>query len=148
MKSLYNVRDRPTARILRLARAAPGGVIRWREARDEYVKGSHAAQEEERDARSANGLNKQTFKERTGRHYHMGLSRLLERHFYKVEGTRGYYVLKGVIFNDDRADDSQHLAQFRAAYGLDENGMSISHPRYTIGVIDGRTLSGSFDVAS
>ena len=118
--------DGPTARILRLARAAPGGLIRWHEARDEYLKGSQTARDDEKSAASRRHRGFNLTSSSGGRHYHMSLHQALERHFFPVDGTRGYYVLKGVVFNDDFTEDKQVLEDFGAAYGLDDNGMSIN----------------------
>ena len=99
----------PTSRILELARTAPGGVVRWREARDEYVLGSEAAQRNER---------------RGHKNFHMSLKRVLDRYFYKVDGTEGFYVLKSTIFNDHGYEDKQAQQAFQALFGHDEFGQS------------------------
>ncbi len=73
----------PTQRILAMAISAPGGVIRWRDANAAYLLGSENA----RRSRSNN--------------FHMSVKRVLERHFTKVSGTHGYYVLTSSIKGDD-----------------------------------------------
>lgn len=72
------MKNGPTEKIIEMARSAPGGVIRWRDARAEYIKGSPSARKE--------------LQSRTTR-FHMGIKRVLDRHFTRVEGTDGYYVL-------------------------------------------------------
>lgn len=71
----------PTRLIVEMAQKAPGGVIRWYEARDQYLKGSEAARRDERKGQ---------------RNYHMSLKQSLDRNFLKVEGTDGFYVLRGL----------------------------------------------------
>lgn len=78
--------DAPTPRILRMAASAPGGVIRWWEAEEQYLLGSA-------NARRARRLG--------SRSYCMGVKRILGRHFVKVEGTNGFYVLKSTIKGED-----------------------------------------------
>ena len=88
----------PTAEILKMAMRAPGGLIRWHEARDVYVRESEAAK---RDMRSTirgpvfSNLfsNRSRCRVRTNYRFHMALKKVLDRHFEKVEGTNGYYVL-------------------------------------------------------
>ncbi len=94
----------PTAAILVMAQKAPGGVIRWCEARDEYLAHSEAAK---RDERKANRLNQLFRNDRKAgnRQYHMSLHQVLKRHFAKVQGTDGYYVLKHLIVGDREGDE-------------------------------------------
>lgn len=68
------------------ARRQPGGVIRWREARDIYRSMSASARKDERMG---------------SLHYHMSLKRLLGRDFERVEGIDGHYVLKEMTFGED-----------------------------------------------
>jgi hypothetical protein len=96
--------DGPTAHILRMARQAPGGIIRWNEARDEYLKGSQTARDDEKSAASRHRRGF-TSSSGGGRHYHMTLHQTLKRNFLKVEGTNGYYVLKTAAFPD--VEDNQ-----------------------------------------
>lgn len=93
--------DGPTALILKLAREAPGGVIRWAEAEGAYRRGS-----------------------KYGACNHMSLGNLLRRHFDKVEGARGFYVLRSTIYNDDAAEDLLMLNEFHRDFGSDEYGRS------------------------
>ncbi len=125
----------PTARIVQMARSRPGGVIRWHEARDVYLEASATARSDEKQAASRARRGFRLTSSSGGRHFHLTLNQLLERNFFKVDGTRGYWVLKSTVFNDFYTEDKQELAQFRANFGLDDNGMSISHPRYTIGAM-------------
>lgn len=76
----------PTQCIRDFARLQPGGVIRWREARDCYLCCSHAPRRDERM-----GM----------RNYHVHIGQVLKRHFTKVEGTDGYYVLTETIAGED-----------------------------------------------
>ncbi len=85
MKTKVSRYDGPTARILRMANKAPGGVIRWSEACAEYIEGSPAARKDER---------------RKERRYHISLGHVLKRHFLQVEGTRGFYVLRNSTVPD------------------------------------------------
>lgn len=71
----------PTRLIIEMAQKKPGGVIRWHEARDQYLKGSEAARRNERKGE---------------RNYHMSLKQTLDRNFMKVEGANGFYVLRGL----------------------------------------------------
>lgn len=73
----------PTQRILSLARKSAGGIIRWSDARDEYVLGSEYAQYLERKMKN----------KKNGRNYHMSLKRVLDRHF-ETTGERGLYIIK------------------------------------------------------
>jgi len=66
-----------TASILRFARLQPGGVISWGEAAARY--------------RMATGIP------RSDHHYHMNLGHIFRRHFERVEGARGLYVLREAI---------------------------------------------------
>lgn len=70
-------RPRPTANILSFARSQPGGVIRWCEAAAKY--------------REVTGISRRTT------HYHMNVGHILRDFFVRVEGVRGYYVLKETI---------------------------------------------------
>ncbi len=79
------MRPGPTQAIKERARRQHG-VIRWCEARDEYVASSPNAEREERRARR--------YHEHNGRAYHMSLGRTLERNFVRVEGVEGLYVLR------------------------------------------------------
>lgn len=117
----------PTARILELARSAPGGVIRWHEAEDCYVQGSPAAMKERNAARSApfrRGKIRRGWAYHPSLHFHSSVKRVLTRHFEKVEGTKGYYVLRSTIYNDDRDEDIEHMHAFHDYFGCDEFGMS------------------------
>ncbi len=92
-------KDGPTTRILELARSAPGGVIRWHEAEQCYLDGSESARREQRASRNIMNRLGKLGRERVyaSANYRMGVKRVLERHFLKVEGTRGYYVLKEAV---------------------------------------------------
>lgn len=89
---------------------SPGGVIRWHEARDEYLAGSKAARDEEDKSHRRRPMifslasSKWQKVRSNGRHYHMSLSRVLERHFERVEGVNGFYVLKSTIIGDQEDD--------------------------------------------
>jgi hypothetical protein len=112
----------PTREILAFAQSAPGGLIRWHEARDIYLSESEAAR---RDERRAERFRKLNGKSRNGNcNYHMSLHQLLKRHFYKVDGTDGYYVLKHTVFNDSWAEDNNALRQFIQTYGINDVGQS------------------------
>lgn len=87
----------PTREILRLAQAAPGGVIRWYEARDAYLSESEAARRDERRAMRKGNRN-------GNRAYHMSLQRVLDRHFTSVGGVKGFYVLDHMIVGDTDGD--------------------------------------------
>jgi hypothetical protein len=80
----------PTRLILEMAQRAPGGVIRWHEARDEYLKGSESARRNERKGE---------------RNYHMTLKQCLDRNFLKVQGTDGFYVLYHMTCGGDNTGD-------------------------------------------
>lgn len=99
----------PTREIVRFARQAPGGLIRWHEARDIYLQESAAAREDERQASQ---VNRRADRKQGGCGYHMGLSRLLKRNFYRVDGVNGYYVLKSTVYNDSFTEDLNSLRQF------------------------------------
>jgi hypothetical protein len=90
----------PTAKVLELARKAPGGVITWSEAQGAYACGSAAAK------------------------HKLSVSNVLNRHFEKVEGMRGAYVLSSMISNPDWDEDMEELQAFHAEHGADEFGMS------------------------
>ena len=75
------MRPRPTRRILEFARAQPGGVIRWCEAAAKY--------------REATGISRHTS------HYHMNVGHILRDNFVRVDGVRGYYVLKSFLTGED-----------------------------------------------
>lgn len=98
----------PTRAIIRFASQAPGGLIRWYEARDAYLSESAAARRDERQAakfRFPKFPNFKPHRQNGNMHYHMSLKRVLDRHFLKVEGTDGYYVLRSFtdesIFNQE-----------------------------------------------
>lgn len=76
---MYDKGNGPTARIIQRALSAPGGLIRWREAEAEYVSSSEAAR---RHAR------------RGENNHHIWLKAIFDRHFVKVEGVDGHYVLR------------------------------------------------------
>lgn len=86
------MKSSPTARIVSFARLQPGGVIRWREARRIYIEHSAAAQ---RWIRCGGPF-----------HFHMALGVVLRRHFEKVDGVDGFYVLKESMRGDD--DQTTH----------------------------------------
>ncbi len=100
--------NKPTNLILRMAHKAPGGVIRWKEARDLYLKGSESARDEEKGEQE---YRQRGGKPTSGRHYHLSLSRLLERHFEPVAGGRGLHVLKSSI-EGDTTDDILDVDQY------------------------------------
>lgn len=72
----------PTRAVVEYARAEPGGVIRWREAEDEYCRHSEPARRHRR---------------RGENNHHIWLKRIFDRHFVKVDGINGFYVLKETI---------------------------------------------------
>jgi len=80
----------PTRLILEMAQRATGGVIRWHEARDQYLKGSESARRNERKGE---------------RNYHMSLKQTLDRNFLKVKGIDGFYVLRHMTFGGDNTGD-------------------------------------------
>lgn len=73
-------------RIYDLGLHAPGNVIRWNEAESLYRAWSNAAK--------ANFVRGAT-------QHHQNVSRILKRHFVRVEGASGYYVLKDSIVDGD-----------------------------------------------
>lgn len=99
--------DGPTGRIVRLARSRPGGVIRWREARDQYLVASESARREDR---------------RGTTHWHVSLKKVLDLHFTRVMGpddrpVAGYYVLNESLESDRARPDSLEEPQ------LDSDGV-------------------------
>lgn len=91
------MKESPTQEIIKLARQAPGGLIRWYEARDAYLEASAAARANERSAsRTVEMLRRRGNVVRSNgyRQYHMSLQQVLRRHFRKVSGTDSFYVLK------------------------------------------------------
>jgi hypothetical protein len=80
----------PTQLIKEMALKAPGGVIRWYEARDAYLEGSESARRNERKGEQ---------------NYHMSLKQTLDRNFLKVGGTDGYYVLYQMTCGGDNTGD-------------------------------------------
>lgn len=81
------MRDGPTARIIERALSEPGGVIRWREAREEYISASPSART---DVRRGGPFR-----------FHMALGKVLQKHFTKVEGIDGYYVHNSMLEGED-----------------------------------------------
>ena len=81
------MRDGPTARVIARALSQPGGVIRWREARDEYLSVSAAAR--------ADVIRGGPY------HFHMALGKVLHRHFVRVEGVWGFYVHRSMLEGED-----------------------------------------------
>lgn len=99
----------PTAKIIELARNSPGGVIRWCEAQRTYLEHSHFN-------------NKWPKKMQSG--FKMNVKRILDRHFKKVEGTKGYYVLSETVPNAHDNEDVAALQNFVHIFGSDDFGMS------------------------
>lgn len=142
----------PTDRILELAKAAPGGVIRWHEADEAYRDGSPCAQSEHSNAKRYKSGSIASLKINEGgrfrtvyppMHYRSSLNSVLKRHFHKVEGTKGYYVLKSTIFNDDWEEDARALHDFNNVFGADEFGMSTR----TLAIVPRRQLSRMSDIS-
>lgn len=79
---------KPTRHILAFAQAAPGGVVRWGEILHIYTK-------------EATGKYKSMFPK--------AVSRICKTHFAKVEGVRGFYVLKHLIVGDP-TEEREHRA--------------------------------------
>lgn len=77
----------PTANVLAFARLQPGGIIRWHEARKCYLAFSPSAQG---DVRRGGPF-----------HFHMTLGKVLQRHFTRVEGVDGHYVLNEMMTGED-----------------------------------------------
>jgi hypothetical protein len=73
-------RPQPTKKVLEFARQQPGGIIRWSEAEMVYRMESKAA--------------------RRGHGFMQNISRIFDRHFTKVEGVSGFYVLDETIAPD------------------------------------------------
>lgn len=94
--------------IISLAISSPGGIIRWREAEKLYIEGSPSAAREAKDARlnprrkrnASSPISMRQYTEYPSLNYHMGISRVFQRHFTRVEGIRGYYVLNDAIGGD------------------------------------------------
>lgn len=84
-------KDGPTKRIITMAWDAPGQLIRWREAEAVYDSWN-------KYRKFDNNRN--------------NLRRIFDRHFVKVEGVRGYYVLKESIRNDSVEDDQEASDQY------------------------------------
>ena len=101
----------PTARVKEYAASQPGCLISWAEAQAAY----------------ATGMVKSWTGNMTGgaSQHKMSISNVLWRHFTRVEGARGLYVLTSSIENHDREDDELELAAFHAIHGCDEFGMSL-----------------------
>ena len=114
--------DGPTARILELARNSPGGVIRWCEGQAEYVKAAKFNRDWPRSMQTG---------------YKQNLLRILKRYFDKVEGTRGYYVLRESIPQEVDSEDVKALQNFANVYGSDEYGMSTR----TLAIVTYRQLA-------
>lgn len=93
-------KDGPTARIIERARTEPGGIIRWHEAEDEYCSASSVARHERMQY---NSLRSRGHKYPSA-HYHSSVGRVLKKYFLKVEGTKGFYVLKESITENDPLD--------------------------------------------
>jgi len=77
---------RPCRQIRNYASSRPGGVIRWNEARDIYIKNSEAAKHDEQNGET---------------HYHLNIRWIFRKYFLKVEGVRGFYVLKSMADGDN-----------------------------------------------
>lgn len=77
----------PTQSIIEFARTQPGGVIRWRDAHEEYVCASPKAKRHLR---------------RGENNHHIWVGEVLRRHFAKVDGVNGYYVLKEFLEPEER----------------------------------------------
>lgn len=105
----------PTAKVLELARNAPGGVITWSEAQGAYAQGVVPI-------RSRSGP--QTQVQGAAAKHKMSISNVLKKHFTRVDGIRGTYVLRASIANPDWEEDMAVLQAFHDLYGSDEFGMS------------------------
>jgi hypothetical protein len=92
-------KDGPTSRIIAVAIKSPGGVIRWHEAETEYLAGSSSARREHEHAVAYGRYNRRlsNTKGYPSLHYHSSINNVLKRHFSKVEGTRGFYVLNEML---------------------------------------------------
>jgi ABC-type long-subunit fatty acid transport system fused permease/ATPase subunit len=102
METTLRKRPRPTREIVLFALRQPGGVVRWREVRDVYRKSSPAAREQERrEASNRHRLYQHLRRGQGGLQYHMALSQVLRRHFVKVDGVNGFYVLRNSIVGED-----------------------------------------------
>lgn len=105
----------PTATIVEYARGQPGCVISWSEAQHQYGLGQVIS------GRGPNAVF------RPGRRNHkMSVSNVLRRHFVRVEGTQGLYVLRSSMENPDHEEDLMEQALFFMYYGRDEYGMSVT----------------------
>ncbi len=65
-----------------MAAKAPGGVVRWVEAKNAYIQTASRYV-------AAN------------RGFHQNIGRIFKKYFSKVEGTRGYYVLNDSICHEE-----------------------------------------------
>lgn len=86
----------PTREIVKFAQRSPGGLIRWHEARDIYHSESAAARRDERRARTASRFPNLRRMRSGNVAYHMNLKRVFDRHFVKVDGVDGHYVLRSM----------------------------------------------------
>lgn len=101
----------PTAKVIAFAASQPGGIISWSEAQGAY--GCGVVVDYKGDLVRAASQHK------------MSVSNVLQRHFERVEGARGMYVLRSTIGNPDWDEDMAELEAHRDMFGSDEFGMSI-----------------------
>ena len=101
----------PIAMVRKYAASRPGSLISWAEAQHAYGTGTVKGYDGPRKAAA---------------HHKMSVSNVLRRHFTKVEGARGLYVLSSSIANPDWDEDMEELNAFHAIHGCDEFGMSLS----------------------
>lgn len=120
--------DGPTARVLKFAAGRPGGVVTWSDAQYAYAQGVVPV-------RSDHGP--QTRVRAAAAKHKLSISNVLRRHFVRVEGIRGMYVLSSTISNPDWDEDMEELQAFHDLYGADEFGMStLSASQALAGAID------------
>lgn len=109
----YRSPNGPTSMVRQYAASRPGCVISWSEAQAAYKTG--------RVRDYANSMVP------GAAHHKMSISNLLRRHFTRVEGAKGLYVLNTSMTNHDHEEDAEELRAFHAIHGSDEFGMSV-HP--------------------
>lgn len=124
----------PTARVLQFAASQPGTVITWSEAQHAYAQGVVPVW-----TPSIRGMQVRGAAYR----HKMSISNVLKKHFERVEGTRGMYVLKSTISNPDWEEDMVAMQAFHNLYGSDEFGMSTAEAAQLWFIADIPTLAFS-----
>lgn len=107
----------PTARVRQYAAAQPGTLVSWSEVRNAYGTGIVRSHSGPRPAAAE---------------HKMSISNVLRRHFTRVEGVNGLYVLSTSMSNLDREEDEMEMRTFHAIHGCDEFGMSLSREAHAL----------------